>query len=725
MKIDLAIKAAKAILMEYWPLNAFIASNPLWSLRSKPFLSAISHANIQGLMSIEYYHACYQKKLISSQDLREAIRLIEKRSLSDDEIQQWIRDSLSESFVSMPSILLADQIDEYQFQKPTVWIKERIFALLRDYFGLNHYQKMDLLHFWHQQGAIEHKKLNSLSAMTVEEAISFLITECNIPQAALTDYLEAIYFQVYGWSSLMHWRNAHPNNPWLPGKDPCESILLIWLSYEYLILDDKKWTYQSGGKCDKDIQKQSLQRRYVWQTAFELHYINHLSSTLTVNVMDEKVPYDAQFIFCIDTRSEGFRRHLEAEGNFQTFGFAGFFGAVFNLNTEGCVSYQAPALVEATQVMNLKIKKRVLWGLARTFKKVMHNTKKQATAPFALFEMAGFWFLPFMLFKTIQPKLKVKRKKIKRNINNTFSVAERFQAAHNLLKSIGLVDNFSPKVLICAHQSDHVNNPFKSSLNCGACGGNSGIPNAIVMCDILNDQRIREKLKSVNIFIPESTQFISACHHTGADRLEILDGDVPRLFRDAIDRAAEKLRKEKLKSLPGVGALSEREHNWSELVPELGLINNASIIIGPRALTVGQDLERRAFLHSYEPAVDQDGAILTSILSAPAIVAHWISSQYYFSTVNPGQFGAGNKAIHNVLPGVGVLEGNLSDLKVGLPLQSTHCQSVPIHEPRRIVVVVCAEEKILQKAIEGSPNFKMLLDNQWVYLRHIERCVRH
>ena len=48
---------------------------------------------------------------------------------------------------------------------------------------------------------------------------------------------------------------------------------------------------------------------------------------------------------------------------------------------------------------------------------------------------------------------------------------------------------------------------------------------------------------------------------------------------------------------------------------------------------------------------------LELILTAPVVVASWISLQYYGSTVAPQVFGGGNKLIHNVVGGIGVVEG--------------------------------------------------------------------
>ncbi len=65
-------------------------------------------------------------------------------------------------------------------------------------------------------------------------------------------------------------------------------------------------------------------------------------------------------------------------------------------------------------------------------------------------------------------------------------------SVEQLLKTIGLTKNFAEVVLFCGHQAEADNNPFKASLDCGACGGNGGIPNALLVCNVLNDAKVRK-----------------------------------------------------------------------------------------------------------------------------------------------------------------------------------------------------------------------------------------
>ena len=150
--------------------------------------------------------------------------------------------------------------------------------------------------------------------------------------------------------------------------------------------------------------------------------------------------------------------------------------------------------------------------------------------------------------------------------------------------------------------------------------------------------------------------------------------------------------------------------------PEWGLAGNAAFIVAPRARTRGLDLDGRAFLHSYDPQGDADGTALETILTAPMVVAHWINAQYFASTVDPEVHGAGDKTLHNPLPGVGVLTGSAGDLRTGLPLQSVMDGDRPYHEPLRLLTVVEAPRDRLVAVIERNPVLQQLFDGSWVHL---------
>jgi uncharacterized protein YbcC (UPF0753/DUF2309 family) len=89
------------------------------------------------------------------------------------------------------------------------------------------------------------------------------------------------------------------------------------------------------------------------------------------------------------------------------------------------------------------------------------------------------------------------------------------------------------------------------------------------------------------------------------------------------------------------------------------------------------------FLHDYDWRADEGFGVLELILTAPVVVASWIGLQYYGSVVAPEAFGGGNKLLHNVVGGVGVLEGNGGVLRAGLPWQSVHDGERLMHEPHR------------------------------------------
>ena len=90
--------------------------------------------------------------------------------------------------------------------------------------------------------------------------------------------------------------------------------------------------------------------------------------------------------------------------------------------------------------------------------------------------------------------------------------------------------------------------------------------------------------------------------------------------------------------------------------------------------------------------------------------------QYYGSSVAPDLFGAGNKLLHNVIGGIGVVEGNGGRLRAGLPWQSVHDGRQLVHEPLRLTVCVEAPREAITEIVKRHSDLRALFDNRWLHL---------
>ena len=164
-----------------------------------------------------------------------------------------------------------------------------------------------------------------------------------------------------------------------------------------------------------------------------------------------------------------------------------------------------------------------------------------------------------------------------------------------------------------------------------------------------------------------------------------------------------------------------RGRDWSQVRPEWGLAGNAAFIAAPRWRTRGLDLAGRAFLHDYDWRKDTESNVLTVIMTAPLVVASWISLQYYGSTVDNERQGSGNKVLHNVVGGlVGVIEGNNGDLRTGLSLQSLHDGETWRHEPLRLSVFIEAPTEAIDRIVQAHDMLRQLVDHDWLTLNQID-----
>jgi uncharacterized protein YbcC (UPF0753/DUF2309 family) len=512
----------------------------------------------------------------------------------------------------------------------------------------------------------------------------------------------------------------------------------------------------------------TAQRGYLWLLAYERHYREELLVALTANQARSApaLPVTAQAVLCMDDREEGTRRHLEeiAPG-VQTFGAAGFFGVA--MYWQGLDDRQrsalCPVVVQPQHLVRetardewagerhaLRHGQRLRWREHFVQGSRRHGLTGTLLAAIgalpALAALVGNSLAPGWFSEAVRRRRVAWEGAVPTDLELTaeqadtdatplqpqqgFTVAEQVDRIEAFLRSIGLIDNFAPLVLMFGHGSASRNNPHLAAYDCGACSGQHGGPNARVFAAMANRPETRAGLATRGIVIPDSCRFVAAEHNTCDDSVEWYDLDqVPAGWQAALDvlvgqvaaacrsHALERCRR--LASAPlgmspwqAFAHVRARRHDLSQPRPELGHVNNAAAFVGRRQMSRGLFLDRRVFLISYDPAQDDaDGHLLEAVLLQTVPVGAGIALEYYFSSVDNERFGCGSKITHNVTGLFAVMEGADSDLRTGLPWQM-----VEIHEPMRLLVVVEQTPEVLSAIVARQPVLRQLIDNAWIVL---------
>jgi uncharacterized protein YbcC (UPF0753/DUF2309 family) len=615
-----------------------------------------------------------------------------------------------------------------------------------------------------------------------EAAASLVLQGLGVPGAALDRYLHRVLMRSGGWAAYaacIVWKRRLQA---AEHDDVLEQFLAVLLAWEWALYTafadqgvESAWgaararLAREGEAPDQD---DALDAALTLQAARERAVQRNLCSTLHAQAA-QTVPAPtparpaAQAVFCIDVRSEVFRHHLETVNPaIETLGFAGFFGFPVQFVPLGHESgaAQCPVLLSPAHEVHETVTGHGGPHAASDMRRRRHEVQRAwygfkmgAISCFSFVGAIGLAYLPKLFsdaFGLTRPLPEPMAEGIPaeagaaRGIDLTpgscagrptgIPLDSRIALAAGALQAMSLTEGFGRFILIVGHGATMVNNPHATGYDCGACGGHSGEANARVAADVLNDADVRAALQGRGIHIPLDTVFLACLHDTTTDLVAILNpGAVPNAQRRHLVQIEENLaqagrlcraeRAGRFALAPGddpAATILARSRDWAQVRPEWGLAGCAAFIAAPRHRTRGINLEGRAFLHSYQWQRDEGFAVLELIMTAPMVVASWISLQYYASTVDNRIFGCGNKTLHNVTGTVGVVEGNGGDLRVGLPWQAVHDGQAWQHDAVRLNVFIEAPVEAMNEIIARNESVRQLVDNQWLHLFAIDTAGR-
>jgi uncharacterized protein YbcC (UPF0753/DUF2309 family) len=795
-KTHITQSAAKEILKKgvekiapLWSLENFVAANPYLGMSDQKFSDAMDFLHKSGktkaTLPIEFYLEALNKGSLKAADISQALdgNTYELTQNADE----FIRDILlydhktSNNYVKT----IADVASETHEKKWSRFMVDRISFWASAYFDNNQAVwdtakgEKSLFTAWKKEAEIDfsteamglkgfRKHVKNLPGDYISAAI-WALEILDIPENSLDLYINSLLMNINGWAGLTSRIDWDAN---LAGQEShaTQELLAIALVWEMCLKEcleneslEKAWSKAKAKTqqltAESQINKQ-LAHHLILQEAFD-----HANQRLIIDkinnqkvIIKDKVDPKVQAVFCIDVRSELYRRNLEAANEeIETMGFAGFFAfpikykqLAHDHGTDNCpvLLTTSHTIEESLNDHDAEQKAIATRALKQHVSKAWYTFKSGAVSCFSFVSPIGLSYLPKLFtdsFGLTRPVAHPKEAGLPSNLSESKNVRleqngtqdqrtgiskeDRLRMATAALKAMSLTDNFARIVLITGHGATTVNNPHATGLDCGACGGNSGEANAKVAAAVLNDAEVRTGLKEAGINVPESTIFLAAIHDTTTDEVTIFntqglpnshDKDLVEL-KYSLKIAGQSARKERAGRMNVTKGdinkqVLQRSKDWSQVRPEWGLAGCSSFIVAPRERTSQINFGGKAFMHSYKWQKDAGFGVLELIMTAPMVVTSWINLQYYASTVDNKKFGSGNKTLHNVVGGLGVLEGFGGDLRVGLPWQSVHDGKDYQHEPQRLNVIIEAPVDAMSKILDKHESIRQLCDNQWIYL---------
>ena len=714
-----------------FPLHATVAVNPALGYTDQPFTTATGRLRALAGATFTAPREAVRRALregeLLDEDLTAALAESPQRlSLAQIKARLWQAPAPAEP---LPTAL---DLAEVLFEKPWRRGLEHslgpfalgVFDGGQGAWGMAPGAPLEQLRRWLAQDPEARRYGVSVAALppTVDKALAWCVEDLGLSEAALPAYFERLLYTLGGWAQHARWCQWAQDD-----RAPGLTLLVGALLWERAALAQSStlrapWeallpAYEavSAGAVPSGEDE-------IFQLALDLAAQRRLRAQLADATAKASPGRPAlQAVFCIDVRSEPLRRALEAQDSaIETLGFAGFFGlpVAHGPGDEA----RCPVLLSPT----VRSEPGAPPALGARLKESLARLSALGASALAYVEALGFAHGLALLGADRAPRAPMGAAP---RWDEALPLGERITMAATILRAMGLGPTLAPQVLLVGHGAALNNNAFASAYQCGACGGHDGGVSARLAAALLNDPSVREGLSREGLSIPEDTTFLAGLHDTASATLCVFPESEARLAPAAraqltawLKHAAARVQESQARGLPGAkpATLGARARHWAQPRPEWGLAGAQAFVAAPRAVTQRLDLQGRCFLHSYDAALDPEFKTLELILTAPVVVASWISLHYYGVAVAPEVFGSGNKLLHNVAGRFGVFEGARPWLRTGLPVQAIHDGKGSRHPPLRLAVYLEAPETAVLAILERHPAVKALFDHQWLFLYRLE-----
>ncbi|ERH05750.1 MAG: hypothetical protein J07HN4v3_01354 [Halonotius sp. J07HN4] len=777
--IDDSIDAAATTVGSVWPIHSFVTANPLSGFEELPFEQAVSQAaellGGRGYPSTATFEKALQRGQIDTEILATEL---ESRGYDADP------ETLLDRVAAADDVDTAERDADSDTDRVDAILCKWLAAFLDE--GRSHWSMPN-----REEGF--YSAFRALAPHDSEIPDSGVVADLPAsPTAAIESVVdtypeeewETIFTEqlaaLPGWTGFIKqraadngaWQSEHPIT--IPGYLAVRLSLLDGFGVDIQPSTESEYSDSDTGD-EHDADEIAAAFLQAWEASYREELVDAVATESERAADNEKATQDddgrpdAQLVFCIDTRSEVIRRHIEATGEYETHGYAGFFGVPIEYDgydAEVSIDACPPILDPQHRITELptddetKASHDRTAGIREAASEVIETLQANAASAYGYVESAGSGYGLALAARTLVPgrvhdlfdavddaepdshefceTLVHHQHTYADDLPVGLTTDEKVEYATTAVDLMG-IEEFGRLFAVVGHASETANNPYDSSLDCGACAGNPGGPNARVLASICNDEDVRAELREQGHEIPEDTVFVAGEHNTTTDEIELYASDVPdshaddlQQLRADLETARKAATAERAGGLgaaatdDGVSETKRRAADWAETRPEWGLAGNAAFVIGPRELTADLDLDGRAFLHSYDHATDPDGNALEAIFAGPLVVTQWINNQYYFSTVDSGVYGSGSKITHNPVGNVGVYQGNGGDLLAGLPMQSlSSAADEPYHQPLRLSAVVHAPLDRVTEIIADNGTVQTLLDNGWLSLTVVDPEQEH